>query len=185
MCFCGSFEENKKTSKGKKKTKEEDKLTTKLEKKKDLKQLDFTISKLSKLCQVTEREIELKLLKYGVVVDSYDSIIPDFAAKNIIELYNIKLEVPINAHIDSKTYVKRAPVITVMGHVDHGKTTLLDNIRKTRIAERELGGITQKIGAYVVEYSGKKIVFIDTLLLRQIVSIKWNDLKGIFKIKIS
>ena len=156
------FEENKKTSKGKKKTKEEDKLTTKLEKKKDLKQLDFTISKLSKLCQVTEREIELKLLKYGVVVDSYDSIIPDFAAKNIIELYNIKLEVPINAHIDSKTYVKRAPVITVMGHVDHGKTTLLDNIRKTRIAERELGGITQKIGAYVVEYSGKKIVFIDT-----------------------
>jgi translation initiation factor IF-2 len=85
------FEENKKTSKGKKETKEEDKLTTKLEKKKDLKQLDFTISKLSKLCQVTEREIELKLLKYGVVVDSYDSIIPDFAAKNIIELYNIKL----------------------------------------------------------------------------------------------
>lgn len=63
---------------------------------------------------------------------------------------------------DPKDLVKRAPIVTIMGHVDHGKTTLIDQIRKSRILDTEFGGITQHTGAYQIPYNNQRITFLDT-----------------------
>jgi translation initiation factor IF-2 len=62
----------------------------------------------------------------------------------------------------NQKFTTRPPIVVILGHIDHGKTTLLDQIRKSHVAERETGGITQHVGAYEVEFKGKKITFIDT-----------------------
>ena len=100
----------------------------------------------------------------------------DFLDKDSIEILAEEFEVEVHTvdPLDALDYVKvydaiedenpteRPPVITIMGHVDHGKTSLLDKIRQTKVADKEAGGITQHVGAYQVEKNGKKISFIDT-----------------------
>ena len=132
---------------------------------------DMTVKELSEELNCSAAQLITKLMANGVMVNMTMPV--DFDSAAIVALeYKKTLKKDTTQDITNfeeyeivdnpDDLVKRPPVITIMGHVDHGKTTLLDTIRNSKIVDSEFGGITQAIGAYQVEHNGEKLTFIDT-----------------------
>lgn len=128
----------------------------------------MNIKDLSMQLGIQPKKLLDKLNAKGLSLGVNDTI-DESIAKIISELYKFQLVIiPIEEYLqtmaenDKENMLPKPPVVTIMGHVDHGKTTLLDSIRKSNLVKKESGGITQHIGAYRIEYNDHPITFIDT-----------------------